>query len=570
MRKLLERCKRRLRLPGSSSPTTFFLLLLAGVGIVSAAIWLYSASSSPELVYLTSTPLSSSQLSQATALLDQLDRTYRINGSYVLLEPAHKDDLLARLDLLSDFSQDQTSGYASLANASSIFLSETERQRRWKLNREKALASQIRTFKGLRAAQVFLAGPSRLGFGPSRTQSTATVTVWTEDDQPLDFELAQAIRQTVAGTTADLQPKNVHVIDASNGQYMPHIVPSAQQASGAAGSPALISYLPALRRRANRLEAQWEQKIRNKLTYIPQLVVSVHINPLSLANGGTLPKTDTLGSTSDPDISVSLAVPRSHLLSLYLRQNHAAADPTDADLQPITAEQTARITAVAKAIIGRPASAHVHVDWYYDLAPSAQASADTIPPSTPTDSPSSSARWLWAQYLVAALIIVALSTLVIVLSRRVAGSDRRQRAIALARLNAEKHYLDFSTIAEPSAPPSVPTPADSSLYRGPSGLEVSAFEELLHLDDATIRGLLRRTDPQIIALALRTAPDKLRHRILAALPYERRQAVHDHPDFLAPVRLSDIEAAQQELVDLLEIPDHSPAQLAAIADESPA
>jgi flagellar motor switch protein FliG len=86
------------------------------------------------------------------------------------------------------------------------------------------------------------------------------------------------------------------------------------------------------------------------------------------------------------------------------------------------------------------------------------------------------------------------------------------------------------------------------------------------LDDATLRGLLRRSDSQIIALALRTAPDKLRHRILAGLSYQRRQSVHDHPDFLVPARLSDIEAAQQELIDLLEIPDHSTAELAEAAN----
>ena len=297
----------------------------------------------------------------------------------------------------------------------------------------------------------------------------------------------------------------------------------------------------------------------------------MHINPLSLFNIAQSPGPDTpsaFSPTSQPDISVSLAVPRSHLLDLYRRRNNPAAAATDADLQPIAAEQIAKITASARAIIGRPASSHIHVDWYYDIPPSAQASADTATPAAVIDSPSPFARWLGLPLLLAVLAIVALAVLVVVLSRRVAGSNRRQRAIALARLNAEKHYLDFSPIAEPSARPIVP--AEPSLYRGPAGLEVSAFEELLHLDDATLRGLLRRTEPQIIALALRTAPEKLRHRILAGLSYERRQAVHDHPDFLAPVRLSDIEAAQQELVDLLEIPDHSTAELAAAADESSA
>ncbi len=571
MRKLLEYCKRRFRLAGSSSPTGSLLLLLAVGGIIAAAVWLFSSASSAQLVYLTSAPLSSSQLSRATTLLEKLGCTYRITDSYILVEPAHKDDLLARLDLLSDFSQAQTSAYDPTASASSIFLSETERQRRWKLSRERALASQIRDFKGLRVAQVFLAGPSRLGFGPTRNQSTATVTVWTDDDLPLDLELAQAIRQTVAGTIADLQPKNVHVIDASNGQYLPQIVPSSTQASAGHESPVLIAYLPALRRKARTLEAQWERKIRSKLSYIQRLVVSVHINPLSLFNSTQSAGPDTasvLSPTSEPDISVSLAVPRSHLLDLYRRRNHPAAAGTDADLQPIAAEQIAKITAAARAIIGRPASSHIHVDWYYDIPPSAQASADTPTPAAVIDSPSPFARWLGLPLLLAVLAIVALAILVVVLSRRVAGSNRRQRAIALARLNAEKHYLDFSPIAEPSARPIVP--AEPSLYRGPAGLEVSAFEELLHLDDATLRGLLRRSEPQIIALALRTAPDKLRHRILAGLSYERRQAVHDHPDFLAPVRLSDIEAAQQELVDLLEIPDHSTAELAAAADQSSA
>ena len=93
---------------------------------------------------------------------------------------------------------------------------------------------------------------------------------------------------------------------------------------------------------------------------------------------------------------------------------------------------------------------------------------------------------------------------------------------------------------------------------------------MLDLDDATLRGLLRRAEPQTIALALRTAPEKLRHRLLAGMSHERRQAVHDHPEFLGPARLSDIEAAQQELVDLLEIPDHSSAELLTAAGESSA
>ena len=86
-------------------------------------------------------------------------------------------------------------------------------------------------------------------------------------------------------------------------------------------------------------------------------------------------------------------------------------------------------------------------------------------------------------------------------------------------------------------------------------LPQSPFEKLMDLEDAGLRILLMRTEPGIIALALRTAPEELRRRILRVLPADRLQALQDHPDFSAPARLSDIEAAQLEMLDLLDIPE---------------
>ena len=570
MRKLLQEFRKsRFRLPDSFSPTRALLLLFAVVGIVSAGVWLFSSAWTAKLVYLTSTRLSSSQLSQATALLDELEISYRTTDSYILVEPARKDELLGRMDFLSEpFKKGRAASYAPSPDASSIFLSETERQRRWKLSLEKALSSQIVGFKGIREAQVSLPERSRLGFGSSRVQSTASVTVWTKDDEPVDLALAWAIRQTVAGAVAELEAQNVHVIDASNGQPVPLSYSAEALAKGE--SSAINLYLPALRRRAGQLEAKWERKICSKLSYIPRLIVSVHINPLSLLSSD-VPSAKEPGpvasATFEPDISISLSVPRSYLLSLYRRENPTVTTPTDAELQNIGDDQIAKITALAGAIIGRPSSSYIHVDWYYDLSDSAKASAITAG-STVTGSASLFARLWQVEYLVGGLVVVSLGIFVIFLSRRIAHSNRRERAVALARINAEKHYLHFSAVEERPAEPGISS--EALPYHGPAGLEVSAFEELLQLDDATLRGVLRRTETQIIALALRTSPDKLRHRILAGLSHERRLDVHDHPDFLGPVRLSDIEAAQQELVDLLEIPDHSPAQLVTTTEESPA
>ena len=165
----------------------------------------------------------------------------------------------------------------------------------------------------------------------------------------------------------------------------------------------------------------------------------------------------------------------------------------------------------------------------------------------PRDSSSSTARrWLQPEYIAGAIAMISLLALLAVFVRRLTGPDRSQRAIALSRLDSRQTYLDYT--------PSRQLAPDPLAYSGPAGVEVSAFEGLIRLDDPTLRGLLARTEPQIIALALRTSSDTLRRRILAALSADRRQAVHDHPDFFGPVRLSDIEAAQQEMVALLEPP----------------
>jgi len=567
--KLIDFWNRLFRQPALFSSPRRMFLVLAVIGIVLTGYWLFTYARAPEPVSLTDRPLSGSELSKAATCLSQWGQTYRIRGSYILVEPARQADLLARMDFLSNQSESEASGYSDLLKGG-IFLSESERQQRFKLSQESALAAQIRNFRGLKAARVFLANPARTGFGSTSTEPAASVIVWTSDDQPLEPDLAQAIRQTIAGTISGMVPQNVHVIDAGSGCYLPAVSPAVAGSSDNAQSAGTISRLSNLQRQAEKIESQWEQKIQDKLSYIPELLVSVHIDPQSLLTAAQKANGDATTSASDtpePDISVSLNIPRSYLLSLCRQRNSLATEPTDADLQPTAAEQIAKITAVVKAIIGRPTSSYVYVDWYYDNpSVGSLALADSAGSAYVAKPPTFFSRWLQPAYIAAGIAMISLLALLAVFVRRLTGPDRRQRAIALARLDAERPYLDY-TLSQPSTERSG-LALKSLSYCGPADPEVSAFEELLKLDDATFRGLLARTEPQILALALRTASDKLRRRILADLPAECRQAVHGHPDFLSPVRLSDIEAAQQEMVDLLEVPERIDSELVASASES--
>ena len=521
MNKLIDLWNRLIR-----SPRSLFTVL-AVLGIILAGYWMFSSAFGPELTSLADGPLAPSQLSRASECLTEWGSTYRIRGSQILVESAHRDDLAARMDFLAK-PESHVATSRRTPKASSIFVTESERQYQWKLSREESLAAQIQEFKGLRAARVFLAGVAKSGFGRDSLDPSASVIVWTQDEQPLGLSLAQAIRRTIAGTVAGLTCENVHVIDAATGCYVPVMAEGSQAGvtDGQAGfAPAGFADL---NRRAQQLESRLQQKILDTFGYIPDLLVCVTVRPESL-----LADYDE----SAPGVSASVSIPRSHLLAM-LPDNGA---PGNTAFEPLAAEQIDRIAQAVRTIIGRPSSSLVNVDWYYDASPVA-------PGLLGRDDSEASAGLTWWQpaYLGGAIAMISLLVLLGVFVRRLTESNRRQRSIALSRVESDRNYLNYTPPAE--------LPEETLSYRGPAGIEVSAFEGLARLDDATLRGLLIRAEPQIVALALRTTSDKLRRRILSALSAERRQAVHDHPDFSAPARLSDIEAAQQEMVDLLETP----------------
>ena len=155
----------------------------------------------------------------------------------------------------------------------------------------------------------------------------------------------------------------------------------------------------------------------------------------------------------------------------------------------------------------------------------------------------------------------------IVLRRRSTARHDRDCSIALSRVRSQQHYLAQMPRLKKRTKPKLP--AEPISYSLPEPTEVSSFEQLMDLPDGSLRSLLMRIEPAIIALALRTASEELQRRIFRALPADRRRVLQDHPDFSAPARLSDIEAAQQEMLDLLESPEDTAAELvgsSAISD----
>lgn len=76
-----------------------------------------------------------------------------------------------------------------------------------------------------------------------------------------------------------------------------------------------------------------------------------------------------------------------------------------------------------------------------------------------------------------------------------------------------------------------------------------AFDDLLKLDDETIRVILQETDDRPWALALKASPEAVRQRVLECLSPRIARAIKDEMESLGPIRLSEMTSVRQQIAD---------------------
>jgi flagellar motor switch protein FliG len=77
------------------------------------------------------------------------------------------------------------------------------------------------------------------------------------------------------------------------------------------------------------------------------------------------------------------------------------------------------------------------------------------------------------------------------------------------------------------------------------------FEDILMVDDKGIQTVLKEIDNDELALALKTASDKLKEKIFKNMSERAQQLIKEDMEYMGPVRVSDVEAAQQRIVDVV-------------------
>ena len=102
----------------------------------------------------------------------------------------------------------------------------------------------------------------------------------------------------------------------------------------------------------------------------------------------------------------------------------------------------------------------------------------------------------------------------------------------------EKHIIETLEIEEPEL-------ADEIRRK------MFVFEDILSLDDKSIQRVLREVDNNELAMALKGSTEEVQTVIFNNLSKRLAVMIREDMEFMGPVRLKDVEEAQQKIVNII-------------------
>ena len=77
------------------------------------------------------------------------------------------------------------------------------------------------------------------------------------------------------------------------------------------------------------------------------------------------------------------------------------------------------------------------------------------------------------------------------------------------------------------------------------------FEDILLVNDKGIQSVLKEVDNSELALSLKTASQELKDKIFKNMSARAAELIGEDMKYMGPVRVSDVESAQQKIVDIV-------------------
>ncbi len=120
----------------------------------------------------------------------------------------------------------------------------------------------------------------------------------------------------------------------------------------------------------------------------------------------------------------------------------------------------------------------------------------------------------------------------------IGGVDQVVEILNSTDRGTEKHIMEILEIEDPEL-------ADEIRKK------MFVFEDVLLLDDRAIQRVLRDVDNNELALALKGANEEVQNTIFNNLSKRLAQMIKEDMEFMGPVRMKDVEEAQQKIVNII-------------------
>ncbi|MCK6485366.1 MAG: hypothetical protein HUU22_02915 [Phycisphaerae bacterium] len=389
-------------------------LSLCLVLIALSVVWLGQWSARPQRVPLLSQTLSADDEANIVDRLRAGREDFVVDNGRILVHAPDRARLLAMLQQARVLPADTSLSFKHLMENSSPFLSRDDAHWRKERALEGELARVLSYFDGLSDAKVFIQVPQRRRIGADVGRASASVTVKSRSPDGLNKALVAGIAEFVSGAVEGLRPDAVKIVDAATGR-------SYRLPGDDSGLP--IDVLDMRRRWESHYARQVEEhlgipgvrvgvfaelnldrrQIRDRKLGKPQVSEEESSNTSTsrgsaAAGPGVRPNVGraVTGGASDESsttetsrvvleggrdekethvietpgdirrLTASINVPRGYFVGIFKQQDAAAAEPKDADLEPIIKTEIARIRAQVKPLIAAADDNQVEVDWYHD------------------------------------------------------------------------------------------------------------------------------------------------------------------------------------------------------------
>ncbi|MEZ3479513.1 MAG: flagellar motor switch protein FliG, partial [Lachnospiraceae bacterium] len=120
----------------------------------------------------------------------------------------------------------------------------------------------------------------------------------------------------------------------------------------------------------------------------------------------------------------------------------------------------------------------------------------------------------------------------------IGGVDAVVEILNTVDRGTEKHIMETLEVEEPEL-------ADEIRKK------MFVFEDILLLDDRAIQRVLRDVDNNDLAIACKGSTEEVQNAIFSNMSKRLAEMIREDMEFMGPVRMKDVEEAQQKIVNII-------------------